>query len=225
MKIFILFYFYSIFSEVEFPNHPCMAHYTKYEVLAGKVVPLQLQNAKTSALHYSRSDLSALISSLSVNRVRLQNESLMFVFGGTVKPQSFRWRHQWFSTARIRCTSYVAWFGLVQLPFTRIVYSRLLESMQFLTFSMLRLNECIQSWLEKDRKLSRDNCGILRQSQKQENGALLSIVFSGQKTTTMATWQVSEPCFPQNLCTLNCRLSNYQGTHTASKIVWKSYQI
>ena len=64
--------------------------------------------------------------------------------------------------------------------------------MQFLAFSSLRLDKFILSKLEKNRKLSGDNYGILEKRQKLENGALPSIISSGQKTTTVAAWQISD---------------------------------
>ena len=66
-------------------------------------------------------------------------------------------------------------------PFTRMVCIRSVESMQFLTFWSLRLNECVLSWLEKDRNLSRDTYWIFRKKQNLNNGGLLWIISSGQK--------------------------------------------
>ena len=116
----------------------------------------------------------------------------------TVKHPSFQWRRQWFfyyEYAPHELYSMV-WFGA--FPFTRMVHIRSVKSTQFLTFSSPRLDECILSKLVKDRKLSRDNYGMLGRSQKMENGAVPSIISSGQKTTTMTASQVSEPLFHAN---------------------------
>ena len=51
------------------------------------------------------------------------------------------------------------------------------------------------------------------------------MISSGQKTTTMAAWEVSELCFTQILSTLDRRILKYQGNHIESRIIWKSYQI
>ena len=39
----------------------------------------------------------------------------------------------------------------------------------------------------------------------------------------MTAWQVSELCFTHILSTLDCRVSNYQGNHSESRIRWKSF--
>ena len=113
--------------------------------------------------------------------------------------------------------------GFGAFPCTRMVYIRSVGSMQFLTIPSLKLDKCILSKFEKDRKLFRNNLGELRKSQKLESEALPSIISGGQKATTMAVWQISKPCFTQSLSTLDCHASNYQENHTESRIIRKSY--
>ena len=107
-------------------------------------------------------------------------------------------------------------------PFTRIGRIKSVESMQFLTFSSLRLDKCILFRLKKDRELSRDNYGIIGKSQKLEKWAPPSIILVVRRPQQWLTWQISDPCTTQIFSTLDCRISYHQGNHTESRIVWKS---
>ena len=112
-----------------------------------------------------------------------------------------------------RCTRWMAWFGLVAFPIHSYAWWRAKQWSLcnfFFDFFKTQIGQIHRIECERHRDLSGRNQKSLRKGQKRKNRTLRWDISSGQKTITMAAWQVFEPCFPQtpsslDHCGSNCR--------------------
>ena len=146
-----------------------------------------------------------------VRHLRLVIQSNLQVFNPVVRGFYCEYAlHEWCSMVR---------FGA--FPFTRTR-----ESMRFcFTVSLDKLNKCIRSKLEKDRKLSRDNCGILKKSQKLQNAALPADHLQWWENQNNGCLAGLRALLHADSVNSWCAISNYQEYHAEWRIIWKSCSI
>ena len=96
-----------------------------------------------------------------------------------------------------------------------MVESEAVESVQFFWLFQTQIGQIHPIESEKHRDLSGEDWKLLRKGQRLKNKILRWDVSSGQKSTTMAAWQVSEPCFPQAL-----PVFDYRGSNCRRKPYW-----
>ena len=118
----------------------------------------------------------------------------------TVEPPIFQWRHRWFFTVNKRCTRWMAWFGLVTFPFTRM-YSVEQNSKICAVFDFFRtqIGQIHPIESEKHRDLSGENQKSQRKSQKTELELSDETFPVVRKPQQWLLGRLSSPVFSRNL--------------------------